>query len=83
MDRLKHFHHNFDLGFGNDRENIAVEMYNAALVSGIWKHFSHGLQHSHTLVTNNEFHTVKAAFTKPLEEADPTGLILFHSFSSS
>ena len=64
MDRLKHFHHNFDLGFGNNRENIAVEMGNAALVSGIRKHFSRGLQHSHTLVADDELHTVQAASTK-------------------
>ena len=83
MDRLKHFRHNFDFEFGNNRENIAVEMDNAALVFGIREHFSHCLQHSHTLVANNEFHTVQAASTRPLEEADPTGLILFHSFSSS
>ncbi len=31
VDRLEHFHHNFDLGFGHNRENIAVEMHRAAL----------------------------------------------------
>ena len=33
MDRLEHFRHNFDLGFGHNRENVAVEMHRAALVS--------------------------------------------------
>lgn len=50
---------------------------------GIWKHFSHCFQHSHALVTDNEFHSVQAASTEPMEEVDPTGLILVHSFSSS
>ena len=33
VDRLEHFCHNFDLGFGHNRENVAVEMHRAALVS--------------------------------------------------
>ena len=33
VDRLEHFCHNFDLGFGHNGENIAVEMHRAALVS--------------------------------------------------
>ena len=31
MDCLEHFRHNFDLGFGHNRENVAVEMHRAAL----------------------------------------------------
>ena len=36
VDRLEHFCHNFDLGFGHNRENVAVEMHRAAwyLASG-------------------------------------------------
>ena len=49
MDRFKHFCHNFDLGFGNNRENIAVEMHRAALVFGLREHLAHCLQHSHAL----------------------------------
>ena len=33
VDRFEHFCHNFDLGFGHNRENVAVEMHRAALVS--------------------------------------------------
>ena len=33
VDRLEHFCHNFDLGFGHNGENVAVEMHRAALVS--------------------------------------------------
>ena len=32
VDRLEHFCHNFGLGFGHNRENIAVEIHRAALV---------------------------------------------------
>ena len=32
VDRLEHFFHNFDLGFGHNGENVAVEMHRAALV---------------------------------------------------
>ena len=42
MDGLKHFRYNFDLGFGHNRENIAVEMHGAALVFGIREHLAHG-----------------------------------------
>ena len=46
VDRLEHFCHNFDLGFGHNGENVAVEMHGAALVFGVRKHLAHGLQHS-------------------------------------
>ena len=58
-------------------------MHRAALVFGVWEHLAHSLQHPHALVADDELHTIQAASTKPLEETDPTGLILFHSFSSS
>ena len=83
VDRFKHFCHNFDLGFGHNRENVAVEMYRAALVFGIREHLTHGLQHSHALVADDELYTVQAASTEPLEEADPTGLVLLHALGGS
>ena len=83
MDRLEHFCHNFDLGFGHNRENVAVEMYRAALVFGIREHLAHGLQHPHALVADDELYTVQAASTEPLEEADPTGLVLLHALGSA
>ena len=54
VDRLEHFCHNFDLGSGHNRENIAVEMHRAALVFGIREHLTHGLQHPHALVADDE-----------------------------
>ncbi len=45
VDRLEHFCYNFDLGFRHNRENIAVEMYRAALVFGVREHLAHGLHH--------------------------------------
>ncbi len=45
VDRLEHFCHNFDLGFRQNRENIAIEMHCAALVFGVREHLAHGLQH--------------------------------------
>ena len=83
VDRLEHFCHNFNLGFGHNRENIAVEMHRAALIFGVWKHLAHGLQHPHALVADDELYTVQAASTEPLEEADPTGLVLFHALGGT
>ena len=56
VDRFEHFCHNFDLGFGHNGENVAVEMHRAALVFGVREHLAHGLQHSHALVANDELH---------------------------
>ena len=78
VDRLEHLRHDFDLGFGHNGENIAVEMHRAALVFGVREHLAHGLQHPHALVADDELHAVQAAPTEPLEEADPAGLVLFH-----
>ena len=50
---------------------------------GRWKHFSHSLQHTKTLVPNHQLDSVQAAATQPLEEADPTGLVLFHTLSGA
>ena len=46
VERLEHFHYNFDLGFRRNRENIAVEMHRAALVFGVREHLAHGLLHA-------------------------------------
>jgi len=46
----------FDLGFGHNRENIAVKMHGAALVFGVREYLAHGLQHSHSLVADNELY---------------------------
>ena len=83
VDRLEHFCHNFNLGFGHNRENIAVEMHRAALVFGVRKHLAHGLQHPHALVADDELHAVQAASAEPLEEADPAGLVLLHALSGT
>ena len=83
VDRLEHFRHNFDLGFGHNRENVAVEMHRAALVFGVREHLAHGLQHPHALVADDELHAVQASTTQPLEEADPAGLVLLHALGSA
>ena len=79
VDRLEHFRHNFDLGFGHNRENVAVEMHRAALVFGVREHLAHSLQHPHALVADDELYAVQPASAEPLEEADPAGLVLFHA----
>ena len=58
-------------------------MHGAALVFGVRKHLAHGLQHPHALVTDDELYAVQAASTKPLEEVDPAGLVLFHALGSA
>ena len=77
VDRLEHLRHIFDFGFGYNREYVPVEMYYTALVLGLGKHLSHGLQHPQTLVSNDELDTVKTSSAKPLEKVDPACLILF------
>ena len=46
----------FDLGFGHNGENVAVGMHRAALAFGVREYLAHGLQHSHALVTDDEFY---------------------------
>ena len=79
----EHFCHNFDLGFGHNRENVAVEMYRAALVFGIREHLTHGLQHSHALVADDELYAVQTASVEALEETDPAGFVLFHALGGT
>ena len=58
-------------------------MHRAALVFGVREHLAHGLQHPHALVADDESHAVQAASTEPLEETDPTGLVLLHALGSA
>ncbi len=58
-------------------------MHRAALVFGVREHLAHGLQHPHALVADDESHAVQAASTEPLEETDPTGLVLLHALGGS
>src|SRR5699024_8901821 len=83
VDRLEHFGYQLHLGARRHREHIAVEVDGTPLVFGLRKHFSHSLQHTKTLVSNNEFHAVQATATQPLEEADPAGFVLFHALSGT
>ena len=64
-------------------ENVAVKMHGAALVFGVREHLAHGLQHPHALVANDELYAIQAASAQPLEEADPTGLVLLHALGSA
>ena len=60
-----------------------LEADGTPLVFGFRKHFSYGLQHAKTLVANNEFHSIRATATQPLEETDPAGFVLFHALGSA
>ena len=53
------------------------------LVFGLREHFSHSLQHTKTLVPNHQLYPVQATASEPLEEADPTGLVRFHTLSGA
>ena len=53
-------------------------MHHAALILCFGKHLSHSFQHPQTLVSDNELDAFKASSAKPLEEADPACLVLFH-----
>ena len=77
VDRFEHFCHNFDLGFGHNGENVAVEMHRAALIFGVQKHLAHGLQHPHALVADDELHAIQAASAEPLEEVTQLALSSF------
>ena len=63
--------------------SITVKMNRTALVFGVRKHFSHGLQHSQTLVSNNKFKAVQSTTFEPLKEIHPTGPVLFHTLGSA
>ena len=82
MDCLKHLGHQLHLGARHDRKNIAVEVDGTSLVFGLRKHFSHSLQHTKTLVSNDEYHAVQTTATQPLEKADLAGLVL-HDLSGT
>jgi len=58
-------------------------MHRAALVFGVREHLTHGLQHPHALVADDELHAVQAASAEPLEEIDPTGLVLLHALGGT
>src|SRR5699024_5658224 len=83
VDCLEHLCHQLHLGARRDREHIAVKVDGAALVLGFGEYFSHSLQHTKTLVANNEFHSVQATATQPLKEADPAGLVLLHALGGT
>lgn len=83
VDRLEHFGHQLTLERGVTGEHIAVKGYGAALVLGFGEYFSHSLQHTKALVFNNESYAIQVTATQPLEKADPTGLVPFHTRSGT
>ena len=83
VDCLEHLGHLLHLGARRDREHIAVKVDGTPLVFGLRKHFSHSLQHTKALVSNHQLNPVQATATEPLEKADPTGLVLFHTLGST
>ena len=58
-------------------------MHDATLVFGVREYLAHGLQHPHTLVADDELHSVQSASTEPPEEADSAGLAPFHPLGSA
>lgn len=50
---------------------------------GVWEEFSHSFQHPQALVPSHQLDPFQLAAGQPLEEADPTGLVLFHSLSGT
>ncbi len=83
VDRLEHLGHQLHLSARCHRKDIAVKMDGTPLVFGLREHFSHSLQHTKTLVPNHQLDSVQATASQPLEEADPTGLVLFHTLSGA
>ena len=83
VDRLEHLGYQLHFGARYYGEYVAVEVYGTPLVFGLKQHFIYGLQHTKAFVTNHQFNPVQATATEPLEEADPTGLVLFHTFSGT
>ena len=83
VDRLKHLGHQLHLGTRNDGKHIPVKMHCAPLVFGVRKHFSHGFQHSQTLVSDNKLYAIQATAFELLKEIHPTGLVFFHTLGSA
>ena len=83
VDRLEYLCHQLYIGAKRYREHIAVKVNGTALVLGFREYFSHSFQHTKALVSNNEFHPIQATAAEPLEEADPTGLVLFHTLGGA
>lgn len=50
---------------------------------GLREHLPHSRQHPKALVPNHQLYPVQTAATQPLEEAGPTGFILFHTLSGA
>ena len=80
---VKHLSYQFRLGTRRYREDIAVEVNRTPLVFGLRKHFSHSFQHTKALVTNHQFDPIQTTATQPLEEADPSGLVLLHALGGT
>ena len=83
MDRLEHLGHQLHLGARRDREHIAVEVDGAPMVFGLRKSFSHSLQHTKAIVSNDKFYAVQTTATQLLEKTDPAGLVLFHALDGA
>ena len=79
VDRLEHLGYQLHLRARCYGEHIAVKVDGTPLVFGFRKHFSHSLQHTKALVSNDESYPIQTTTTEPLKEIDPTGLIFFHA----
>ena len=83
VDRLEHLCHQLYLGARRDREHIAVKVDGTALVLGFGEYFSHSLQHTEAFVSDHQFNPIQTTAMQLLEEADPTGLVLFHTLGGA
>ena len=83
MNRLKHLGYQLYFRARNDGEHIAIKVDRTALIFGVWEHFSHSFQHTQALVSHDELYAIQTTATQPLEETDPTGLVLFHTLSGA
>ena len=83
VDRLKHFSNQLFLVARHPREHIAVKVDSTPLVLGFREYSSDSLQHTKTLVANNEFHSIQATPTKPFKGTGLAGFVLFHALGST
>ena len=83
VDRLEHLCHQLHLGARCDREHIAVKVDGTSLVLGFGEYFSHSLQHTEAFVSDHQFNPIQTTAMQLLEEADPTGLVLFHTLGGA
>lgn len=82
MNFLKHKSYSFHLVKGCNGKGCFCKNYRTALVSGIWKDFWDGLQHTKIFITNDQAYTSKLALFQSYKERTAF-TIPFHALSST